>query len=60
MLLYLDKLMNQLVLQVQFMRNMEETDDHYRTMLGEKLHMSDSTGLIQVYRKELGDKLAVS
>ncbi|XP_018681433.2 GTP diphosphokinase CRSH1, chloroplastic [Musa acuminata AAA Group] len=46
--------------QVQFMRNMEETDDHYRTMLGEKLHMSDSTGLIQVYRKELGDKLAVS
>lgn len=42
------------------MRNMEETDDHYRTMLGEKLQMSDSTGLIQVYRKEFGDKLAVS
>ncbi|RWW54800.1 hypothetical protein BHE74_00038596 [Ensete ventricosum] len=55
-----DLFQRQLVLQVQFMRNMEDTDDHYRTMLGEKLQLSDSTGLIQVYRKELGDKLAVS
>ncbi|KAJ6794345.1 putative GTP diphosphokinase CRSH1, chloroplastic isoform X1 [Iris pallida] len=46
--------------QVAFMRNMEDRDDQYRTLLGEKLQMTDSTGLIQVYRKELGDKLAVS
>ncbi|WOL00263.1 hypothetical protein Cni_G08976 [Canna indica] len=45
--------------QVEFLRNMEERDDHYRNMLGEKLQMSDSNGLIQVYRKELGDKLSV-
>lgn len=46
--------------QVEFMRKMEDTDDQYRSMLGEKLQMTDSSGLIQVYRKELGDKLAVS
>lgn len=46
--------------QVEFMRNMEDTDNQYRTMLGKKLQMTDSSGLIQVYRKELGDKLAVS
>ncbi|XP_058082689.1 probable GTP diphosphokinase CRSH, chloroplastic [Magnolia sinica] len=45
--------------QVEFMRNLEDTDDQYRTMLDEKLQMSDSSGLIQVYRKELGDRLAV-
>jgi len=42
------------------MRNMEDIDDEYRTMLGEKLQMADSTGLIQVYCEQLGDKLAVS
>lgn len=42
------------------MRNMEDMDDQYRTMLGKKLQMTDSSGLIQVYRKELGNKLAKS
>ena len=42
------------------MRNMEYKDDYYKTMLGDKLKMDDSTGLIQVYRKELGDKLVVN
>lgn len=46
--------------QVDLMRSLEDKDDHYRTMLGEKLQITDSTSLIQVYRKELGDKLAVS
>ncbi|KAG6535653.1 probable GTP diphosphokinase CRSH1, chloroplastic [Zingiber officinale] len=46
--------------QVEFMRNMEEKDDQYRAILGKKLQMSDSTGLMQVYRKELGSKLALS
>lgn len=46
--------------QAEFMRNMEDTDDRYRTMLGEKLQMTDGSGLIQVYRKKLGDKLALS
>lgn len=42
------------------MRNLEDKDEHYRTMLVEKLETIDSAGLIQVYRKELGDKLSVS
>ncbi|XP_020086671.1 probable GTP diphosphokinase CRSH1, chloroplastic [Ananas comosus] len=46
--------------QVQMMRNLEDKDEHYRTMLVEKLETIDSAGLIQVYRKELGDKLSVS
>ncbi|KAJ0980013.1 hypothetical protein J5N97_015487 [Dioscorea zingiberensis] len=46
--------------QAEFMRNMEDKDDYYKTMLGDKLKMMDKTGLIQVYSKELGDKLVVS
>ncbi|KAH7676307.1 GTP diphosphokinase protein [Dioscorea alata] len=46
--------------QVEFMRNMEYKDDYYKAMLGDKLKMADNTGLIQVYRKELGDKLVVN
>ncbi|KAG1327627.1 putative GTP diphosphokinase CRSH1, chloroplastic [Cocos nucifera] len=46
--------------QVEVMRNLEDKDDNYRTLLGEKLQITDSTGLIQVYSKELGDKLAVN
>ncbi|KAK9287773.1 hypothetical protein L1049_016213 [Liquidambar formosana] len=46
--------------QVEFMRNLEDRDDQYKTMLGEKLQMADSSGLIQVYRKELGNRLALS
>ncbi|XP_062181085.1 GTP diphosphokinase CRSH1, chloroplastic [Phragmites australis] len=46
--------------QVELMRSLEDEDDHYRKILKEKLHTIDSAGLIQVYRKELGDKLLVS
>lgn len=42
--------------QVEFMRNMEDRDDHYKTVLGEKLKPT-GTGLIHVYRRELSDKL---
>lgn len=42
------------------MRNLEDRDDQYRTMLNEKLHMAESNGQIQVYRKEIDDRLAVS
>ncbi|MQM03752.1 hypothetical protein Taro_036541 [Colocasia esculenta] len=45
--------------QVKVLRNLEDEDDQYRTMLGEKLQATDSTSLIRVYQKELGDKLAV-
>ncbi|KAB1213742.1 Guanosine-3',5'-bis(diphosphate) 3'-pyrophosphohydrolase [Morella rubra] len=44
--------------QVELLRNLEDKDDEYRTMLNEKLHMADSSGLIQVYSKELGYRLA--
>lgn len=44
--------------QVEFMRNLEDKDDQYRTTLNEKLQMADNSGLIQVYSKELGDRLA--
>lgn len=42
------------------MRNLEYRDDRYRTMLNEKLQMRESNGQIQVYRKEIDDRLAVS
>lgn len=38
------------------MRTMEDTDDQYRSMF----QMTDGIGLIQVYRRELSDKLTVS
>ncbi|KAK3003281.1 hypothetical protein RJ639_007146 [Escallonia herrerae] len=46
--------------QVELMRNLDDRDDQYKTLLNEKLHMADGSGLIQVYRKELGDRLALS
>ncbi|XP_072958862.1 GTP diphosphokinase CRSH1, chloroplastic [Typha angustifolia] len=46
--------------QVQVMRNLGDKDDQFKTMLRDKLQTIDSAGLIQVYRKELGDKLSVS
>ncbi|PKU76732.1 probable GTP diphosphokinase CRSH1, chloroplastic [Dendrobium catenatum] len=46
--------------QIELMRSLEERDDHYKAMLGNKLEITDSTGLIQVYRKELGDKLTLN
>lgn len=45
--------------QVEFMRSMEDKDYQYRTILNEKLQMVDSSSLIQVCSKELGDRLAV-
>ncbi|ESR32471.1 hypothetical protein CICLE_v10004629mg [Citrus x clementina] len=44
--------------QVEFMRNLEDRDDEYRTMLDEKLQMAGDSGLIQVYSTELGNRLA--
>ncbi|KAF5752096.1 GTP diphosphokinase CRSH chloroplastic [Tripterygium wilfordii] len=44
--------------QVEFMRGLEARDDQYRTMLDEKLHIADNSGLIQVYSRELGNRLA--
>lgn len=41
------------------MRSMEDKDYQYRTILNEKLQMVDSSSLIQVCSKELGDRLAV-
>lgn len=46
--------------QIELVRCLEDRDDHFRAMLGGRLPMTDSTGLIQVYRKELGEKLAVN
>lgn len=39
---------------------MEDEDDHYRSVLGKKLQTADNTGLIKVYHKQLGDRLAVT
>ncbi|CAH1453229.1 unnamed protein product [Lactuca virosa] len=46
--------------QVELMRGLEDRDDEYKTMLNEKLQVTDGSGLIQVYRKELEDRLAIS
>jgi GTP pyrophosphokinase len=40
------------------MRNLDDKDDEYKTILNEKLQMDDNSGLIQVYSKELGNRLA--
>lgn len=40
------------------MRNLEDRDEEYRTVLNEKLQMADNSSLIQVYREELGNRLA--
>ncbi|OVA16649.1 EF-hand domain [Macleaya cordata] len=45
--------------QVELMRNLEDKDNQYATLLGEKLQMTNNGGLIQVYNKEFGDKLAL-
>lgn len=42
------------------MRNLEDRDNQYKTLLNKKLQMVDGNSLIHVYRKELGDRLAVS
>ncbi|XP_009783243.1 probable GTP diphosphokinase CRSH, chloroplastic isoform X1 [Nicotiana sylvestris] len=43
--------------QIEFIRNIEDRDDQYQTLLNEKLQMANETGLIQVYSKEQGDTL---
>ncbi|XP_009625419.1 probable GTP diphosphokinase CRSH, chloroplastic [Nicotiana tomentosiformis] len=43
--------------QVEFIRNLEDRDDQYNTLLNKKLQMANETGLIQVYSKEQGDTL---
>jgi hypothetical protein len=40
------------------MHNLEDKDHQYRSMLNEKLQMAEDSGLIQVYSKELGIRLA--
>lgn len=45
------------------MRGLEDRDDEYKSLLNEKLQGEggqDGSGLIQVYRKELEDRLSVS
>lgn len=44
--------------QVEFMHNLEDIDHQYKNMMDERLQMADESGLIQVYSKELGNKLA--
>ncbi|KAM0044130.1 putative GTP diphosphokinase [Helianthus debilis subsp. tardiflorus] len=46
--------------QVEVMRGLEDRDDEYKSLLNEKLQGADGSGLIQVYRKELEDRLLVS
>lgn len=47
--------------QVEFMRKWEDRDNEYKSLLDEKLHdlpHQDTTGLIQLYNKELEDRLS--
>ncbi|XP_015061201.1 probable GTP diphosphokinase CRSH, chloroplastic [Solanum pennellii] len=43
--------------QVEFIRNIEDRDDHYQTLLNAKLQLANDTGLIQLYSKEQGGSL---
>lgn len=45
--------------QVELIRNLEDRDDQYKTLLNDKLQVADGS-LSQTHRKELGDRLAVS
>ena len=36
-------------LQAELMRNLDARDDQYKTLLDEKLQISDSSGVIQAY-----------
>lgn len=40
------------------MRNLEDRDVQYKGMLNDKLQITDNSGLIQVYSKEFGSRLA--
>ncbi|CAO2838362.1 unnamed protein product [Amaranthus hypochondriacus] len=46
--------------QVELMRNIDDRDEQYKIMLEEKLPMADESGLIQIYRKELCNGVALS
>ncbi|XP_060173963.1 probable GTP diphosphokinase CRSH, chloroplastic [Lycium barbarum] len=46
--------------QVEFIRNLEDRDDHYQTLLNDKLQMANDTGLIQLYSKEQGSSLVTN
>ncbi|WCJ23207.1 GTP diphosphokinase CRSH1 chloroplastic [Euphorbia peplus] len=41
--------------QVEFMRALRDRDDHYKTMLNEKLEVSEDSGLVQAYGTELSN-----
>lgn len=43
-----------MLFQVEFIRNIEDRDDHYQTLLNAKLQLANDTGLIQLYSKEQG------
>ncbi|XP_065863969.1 probable GTP diphosphokinase CRSH, chloroplastic [Euphorbia lathyris] len=43
--------------QVEFMRVLRDRDDQYKTMLNEKLEVSEENGLIQAFGKELSNRL---
>ncbi|KAL1349220.1 hypothetical protein HN51_025729 [Arachis hypogaea] len=44
--------------QVELVRCLEARDDQYKKLLNDKLHMADDSGLIHVYSKEFGNRLA--
>ncbi|KAK6129489.1 hypothetical protein DH2020_036769 [Rehmannia glutinosa] len=46
--------------QVELMRNLEYRDVQCKSMLNDKLQMENSSGMVQVYRKELGKMLPVN
>ncbi|KAJ8539773.1 hypothetical protein K7X08_014025 [Anisodus acutangulus] len=46
--------------QVELIRNLEDRDDHYQTLLNDKLQMANDTGLIQLYSKEQGGSLVTN
>ncbi|CAN0921823.1 Probable GTP diphosphokinase CRSH, chloroplastic [Linum grandiflorum] len=44
--------------QVELIRDLEQQDDSYKSKLKQKLEATEENGLIQVYSKELGNRLA--
>lgn len=41
------------------MRGLEDRDDQFKTMLNEKLQITDNSSIIQIYNEETGESLDI-
>lgn len=49
-----------MLFQVEFIRNLEDRDDHYQSVLNDKLQLANDTGLSQLYSEEQDGSLVTN